>query len=134
SSRFRLFETHAFQDLFYQNFFDKGFKWISAPFPRLRGEYLHEIQRPLSELEAKEDSLHRKMSRGLTETFHHLDEDEIIFDAANIIRVGRDILFLVSSTGNRKAAQWLANILGSDFRVHLTQTYRSSHLDRKSVV
>jgi N-dimethylarginine dimethylaminohydrolase len=69
------------------------------------------------------------LSAGLNETFHYLDEDEIIFDAANIIRVGRDVLFLVSSTGNRKAATWLANILGSDFRVHLTQTYRSSHLD-----
>jgi len=129
SSRFRLFETYAFRDIFYQNFFDEGFKWVSAPLPCLRGKYLHEIQRPLSELETAEDVLHREMSRGLTETFRRLDEDEVIFDAANIIRVGRDILFLVSSTGNRKAAQWLANVLGSEYKVHLTHAYRSSHLD-----
>lgn len=129
SSRFRLFESYAYRDLFYKNFFDEGFKWLTAPLPRLRGEYLHEVQRPLSELEATEDAMHGKLSRGLAETFHRLDNDEIIFDAANIIRVGRDILFLVSSTGNHKAAQWLTQILGSDYKVHLTHAYRSSHLD-----
>jgi N-dimethylarginine dimethylaminohydrolase len=129
SSRFRIFEPYAFHDLFYQCFFDDGFRWLSAPLPRLNGKYLHEIQRPSSELEIREDSLHRRLSHGLNQTFHYLDEQEIIFDAANIIRVGRDILFLVSSTGNRKAATWLANVLGADYRVHVTNAYRSSHLD-----
>lgn len=129
SSRFRLFETFAFRDIFYRHFFADGFKWLSAPTPSLRGEYLHEIKRPLSELEVNEDVLHRKLSLGLSETFHCLYEDEVIFDAANIIRAGRDVLFLVSSTGNRKAAQWLADALGSDYKVHLTHAYRSSHLD-----
>ncbi|BAY26011.1 hypothetical protein NIES2100_58210 [Calothrix sp. NIES-2100] len=129
SSRFRLFEPYAFHDLFYQNFFEDGFKWISAPLPKLKGEYIHEIQRPRSELETVEDHLHQRLSHGLNETFHYLDEDEVIFDAANIIRLGRDVLFLVSSTGNRKAVKWLTNILGSDYRVHVTHAYRSSHLD-----
>lgn len=129
SSRFRLFESYAFQDIFYRHFFDDGLRWVSAPTPRLRGDYLHEIARPLSELEVTEDALHQQLSGGLNETFHYLDEDEIIFDAANIIRVGRDVLFLVSSTANRKAATWLANILGPDYRVHATHTYRASHLD-----
>ena len=129
SSRFRLFESYAFHDLFYRHFFDNGFRWISAPLPRLRGEYLHEIRRPSSDLETTEETLHQSLSRGLTQKFHYLDEHEIIFDAANIIRAGRDILFLVSSTGNRKAATWLANVLGADYRVHVTNAYRSSHLD-----
>ena len=129
SSRFRLFETYAFRELFYEHFFDDGFKWISAPIPRLKGPYLHEIKRPLSDLENTEDSLHRELSHGITETFHRLDEDEVIFDAANIVRVDRDILFLVSSSGNRKAATWLSKVLGPDYVVHVTQAYRSSHLD-----
>lgn len=129
SSRFRLFETYAFHDIFYDNFFQNGFRWISAPLPKLKGEYLHEIQRRQSELESFEDSLHQHLSHGLNEVFHYLDEDEVIFDAANIIRLGRDVLFLVSSTGNRKAAKWLVNVLGPDYRVHVTHTYRSSHLD-----
>lgn len=129
SSRFRLFEPYALQSIFYENFFEDGFKWISAPVPKLRGEYIHELQRPRSEFESLEDNLHQRLNHGLAEIFHYLDDEEVIFDAANIIRMGRDVLFLVSSTGNFKAAKWLANVLGSDYRVHVTQPYRSSHLD-----
>src|SRR5262249_8339509 len=129
ASRFRLFEPYAFHDLFYRHFFDDGLRWVSAPLPRLRGKYRHEIGRPASELEASEEALHEGLSHGLNQKFHYLDEQEIIFDAANIIRTGRDILFLVSSTGNRKAAAWLAGVLGADYRVHVTNAYRSSHLD-----
>lgn len=129
SSRFRLFETYALQQLFYENFFEDGFKWISAPLPKLKGEYLHEIPQPRSELESLEDNLHQRLSHGLREVFHYLDDDEVIFDAANIIRLGRDVLFLVSSTGNNKAAKWLQNVLGPAYRVHVTHAYRSSHLD-----
>jgi glycine amidinotransferase len=129
SSRFRLFETYAFHEAFYRHFFEDGLRWISAPLPRLKGEYVHEIQRPPSDLEETEDCLHQRLSHGLSQTYHYLDEHEIIFDAANIIRVGRDVLFLVSSTANRKAATWLTNVLGSDYRIHVTHTYRASHLD-----
>ncbi len=129
SSRFRLFETYAFHDVFYKYFFEAGMRWISAPLPRLKGQYVHEIKRAPNELEQVEDSLHRQLSHGLTQTYHYLDEDEIIFDAANIIRVNRDILFLVSSTANKRAAAWLASALGPDYRVHLTDAYRASHLD-----
>ncbi|MFZ2005882.1 MAG: hypothetical protein WB697_07150 [Stellaceae bacterium] len=129
SSRFRLFETYAFHDLFYRHFFDAGFRWISAPLPRLRGEYRHEVKRPPGPLQRTEDTKHQELSQGLGEIFHYLDEDEIIFDAANIIRVGRDILYLVSSTGNRRGAEWLQAALGNAYQVHATNAYRSSHLD-----
>ena len=129
SARFRIFEPLAFRELFYRHFFEDGLRWICAPTPALRGEYLHEIRRPLSELELTEDAMHKALSHGLSEIFHRLDEDEIIFDAANIIRADRDVLFLVSSTGNRKAVRWLADALGPEYRVHVTHAYRSSHLD-----
>lgn len=128
-SRFRLFETLAFQDLLYEHFFADGFRWIYAPLPRLRGKYLHEIKRPKSILENSEEALHDHLSGGLQEVFHYLDDHEVIFDAANIIRMDRDVLFLVSSTGNRKAAQWLSTILGPEYRVYVTDAYRASHLD-----
>jgi len=129
SSRFRLFETYAFREILYENFFEDGFRWISAPLPRLRGEYIHEIPGPRSDLESTEDDLHKRLSHGLSEVFHYLDELEVVFDSANIIRLGRDILFLVSNTGNRKAVKWLANVLGPEYRIHVTHAYRSSHLD-----
>lgn len=59
-----------------------------------------------------------------------LTEREPIFDAANVLRVNNDILYLVSNSGNRKGAQWLQNILGKDYRVHLIDNlYAYAHID-----
>ena len=56
--------------------------------------------------------------------------DEPAFDAANVLRFGRDLLYLVSSTGNELGAQWLQSILGDEFRVHLLKSaYYGSHID-----
>jgi len=56
--------------------------------------------------------------------------DEPAFDAANILRLGRDLLYLVSGTGNELGGQWLQTILGDDFRVHfLKDVYYGSHID-----
>ena len=56
--------------------------------------------------------------------------DEPAFDAANILRFGRDLLYLVSGTGNELGGQWLQTILDDDFRVHfLKDVYYGSHID-----
>jgi len=128
SSRFRLFENSAFQKLFYEQFFEAGFSWISAPTPKLRGDYLKVIDGARNGLEHREDKIHSTLSGGLKETFHSLDEHEVIFDAANIIRFGEEALFLVSSTGNYKAALWLQQVL-PEYKINITRAYRSSHLD-----
>ena len=58
------------------------------------------------------------------------DDDSIMFDAANIIKADKDILYLVSSTGNIGGARWLQNTLGSSYRVHLIEgAYSGSHID-----
>jgi glycine amidinotransferase/scyllo-inosamine-4-phosphate amidinotransferase 1 len=129
ASRFRLFEHYAIQGVVYEHYFSQGLRWIYAPPPRLAGTYLEAYQRPWTALEENEDSLHARLSGGLHETFHRLAEHEVLFDAANVIRVGEDILYLVSSTGNRLAGQWLQSVLGDRYRVHVTNAYRSSHLD-----
>lgn len=129
AARFRLFEHLALQPIFYERYFQEGMRWIHSPSPRLVGKFLEDYQREPTLLEQEEDERHSSLSSGLTETFHRLTEDEILFDAANVIRVGEDVLFLVSSTGNRLAGRWLQEILGSSYRVHITNAYRSSHLD-----
>jgi len=129
AARFRLFEHHAIQGVVYDHYFADGLRWIYAPPPRLVGKYLEAYQRPWTPLEENEDEQHAKLSGGLHETFHRLSESEILFDAANVIRIGEDILYLVSSTGNRLAGQWLQSVLGDRYRVHVTNAYRSSHLD-----
>ena len=56
--------------------------------------------------------------------------DEPAFDAANVLRLGRDLIYLVSSTGNELGGQWLQTILGEEFRVHfLKDVYYGSHID-----
>jgi N-dimethylarginine dimethylaminohydrolase len=56
--------------------------------------------------------------------------DEPAFDAANVLRCGRDLIYLVSSTGNELGGQWLQTILGDRFRIHfLKGVYFGSHID-----
>ena len=56
--------------------------------------------------------------------------DEPAFDAANILRLGRDLIYLVSGTGNELGGQWLQTILGDEFRIHfLKDVYYGSHID-----
>ena len=56
--------------------------------------------------------------------------DEPAFDAANVLRLGRDLIYLVSSTGNELGGRWLQAILGDQFRVHfLKDVYYGSHID-----
>jgi N-dimethylarginine dimethylaminohydrolase len=56
--------------------------------------------------------------------------DEPAFDAANILRFGEDLIYLVSATGNELGGKWLQTILGDRFRVHfLKGVYYGSHID-----
>ena len=67
--------------------------------------------------------------KGRVEKFYSLTEDEIIFDAAAVIRMNNDLVYLVSNTGNYLAAKWLQNILGKEYKVHIATSYRASHID-----
>ena len=56
--------------------------------------------------------------------------DEPAFDAANVLRLGQDLIYLVSATGNEMGGQWLQTILGDEYRVHfLKDVYYGSHID-----
>ncbi len=53
-----------------------------------------------------------------------------MWDAANVLRAGRDLLYLISNTGNYAGAEQLQKILGPNFNVHLVQdVYSYSHID-----
>ena len=44
-------------------------------------------------------------------------DDEPAFDAADILRFGEDLIYLVT-TANEMGGQWLQSILGDKYRVH----------------
>jgi len=107
SLRSRLFETFAYKDILIE-YLKSGAKWISAPKPRLL------------------DSIYNTTDASQSA----IKEDEPVFDAANCLRLGRDIIYLVSDTGNELGALWLQSLLGEKFRVHPCKNlYASTHID-----
>lgn len=126
----RYFEASALYHIWYK-YFNEGFRWIAAPKPKLTGEVILPYYRGQSERElTAEDILYQKLTNGRLEKLHKLTEREILFEAANTARMGKDLLYLVSSSGNYKGAKWLQSVLGNEYRVHTTEDiYRSSHID-----
>lgn len=105
--RARYFETFVYRDIL-KKYLKNGSKWIGAPKPQL-----------LEELYDRSDL-----------DKNTLTEFEPAFDAANVIKCGKDIFYLVSNSGNNLGAEWLKIILGQDYNVHvLTDVYAHVHLD-----
>jgi len=104
--RSRAQETFSYRTMMVE-YLKSGAKWYSAPKPMLL-DSLFEVD------------LNRPAPRN----------DEPAFDAANVLRLGRDLIYLVSSTGNELGGQWLQTILGDAYRVHfLKDVYYGSHID-----
>lgn len=108
--RHRFFEAQGLAEILY-GYFHEGSRWIAAPKQKLVGEYMISYE--------EDGHRHQKLA-----------EWEILFEAANVARMGRDLLCLVSRSGNRLGAKWLQSVLGDEYRVHTTdEIYRSSHID-----
>ena len=104
--RGRSLETGSYRRLLTE-YYESGANWFSAPKPVL-DDALFEYD-PLA-----------PTPRNL----------EPAFDAANVLRFGHDLLYLVSATGNELGGHWLQRVLGETFRVHfLKDVYFGSHID-----
>jgi len=104
--RSRSQETFSYRAMMV-DYLKSGAKWYSAPKPMLLDSLFDvDLDKPTPR------------------------NDEPAFDAANVLRLGRDLIYLVSGTGNELGGQWLQTILGDDFRVHfLKDVYYGSHID-----
>ncbi len=103
----RYFESFCYKDLLL-DYMLKGAEWIAAPKPKL-------------------NTLHYQKSENKRSILHH---NEPIFDAANVLRAGKDIFFQISDSGNYLGYQWLQTILGENYQVHPCQNiYSSFHLN-----
>ncbi|MGA9444455.1 MAG: amidinotransferase [Methyloceanibacter sp.] len=99
-------ETFSYRPLLLE-YMRSGARWISAPKPMLL-DTLFDVD------------LTKPTPR----------DDEPAFDAANILRFGYDLVYLVSATGNELGSQWLQSLLGDKFRIHLLKdVYFGSHID-----
>lgn len=126
----RYYETTTLYPIWYE-YFKNGFKWIAGPKPTLNYQVKQPYFRDENErVLTSEDLKHIELTGGRLEKLHKLAEKEILFEAANTVRMGSDLLYLVSSSGNELGAKWLQGVLGDDYRVHVTRDiYRSSHID-----
>jgi elongation factor P--beta-lysine ligase/N-dimethylarginine dimethylaminohydrolase len=107
--RARRCELDALRELFTQRM-EGGSAWVAAPSPQLRDELY-----PLDE--------HGRPTLG---------EDEPAFDAANVLRAGQDLYYLVSGSGNEAGLRWLQTTLSAlgDYRVHpIRGVYPHTHID-----
>jgi N-dimethylarginine dimethylaminohydrolase len=105
--RTRYFEPLAYKNILLE-YFERGANWISAPKPRLADETY---------------GIHPGTGPALANL-------EPVFDAANVLRVGKDVLYQVSCSGNRLGAEWLRRVLGDEYTVHVLEgVYDGSHLD-----
>jgi N-dimethylarginine dimethylaminohydrolase len=105
--RSRAQETFSYRKLL-MDYLRSGARWYSAPKPMLLDSLFDGVD------------LEKPTPRN----------DEPAFDAANILRFGEDLIYLVSATGNEMGGQWLQTILGDKFRVHfLKGVYFGSHID-----
>lgn len=105
--RSRMFETLAYRSLLVE-YLNDGARWFAAPKPTLRDSVFaaskHSTQVPSNE--------------------------EPIFDAANVLRLGRDLLYLVSCSANELGARWLQLVLGDGYTVHpVAGVYSGCHID-----
>jgi N-dimethylarginine dimethylaminohydrolase len=104
--RSRAQETFSYRSMLV-DYLASGAKWYSAPRPMLLDSLFDvDLARPAPR------------------------NDEPAFDAANVLRFGQDLIYLVSGTGNELGGRWLQTILGDAFRVHfLKDVYYGSHID-----
>ena len=59
----------------------------------------------------------------------NIDDPKVVFDAANVLRINDDLLYLVSDSGNMAGATWLAKQF-PEKRVHvLDNIYQGVHID-----
>jgi N-dimethylarginine dimethylaminohydrolase len=104
--RSRAQETFGYRAML-MDYLKTGAKWYSAPKPMLLDSLFDvDLDKPTPR------------------------NDEPAFDAANVLRLGRDLIYLVSGTGNEMGGRWLQTILGDAYRVHfLKDVYYGSHID-----
>jgi glycine amidinotransferase len=107
-SRSRYYELSNLRNLF-QDYLLRGAQWLGAPRPQLR------------------DELYLTDANGIPA----LGEAEPAFEAANIVRLGRDVFYQVSRSGNEIGLHWLQSTLRLlDVRVHpLRGLYQGTHID-----
>jgi glycine amidinotransferase len=120
--RARYFENDYLKPIFYR-YLRAGSGWIAMPRPALsRGSLDHSYHG--SKVEKVADLLDDSSS-GEIEGLGH----EMVFDGAQCMRLGRDVLVNVANDNHRLGYEWLVANFGHRFRFHLLSRMADAHID-----
>ena len=100
--RARYFEPLAYRKLF-RRYFEEGARWTAAPRPMLSDSLY--------------DADYRPPDTG-DPIGYVITEEEVVFDAADFVRCGRDLFVTRSNVTNVLGIEWLRRHLGDDYRIH----------------
>lgn len=112
--RSRYFEGDLYKELF-TTYFQQGARWTVAPRSRL--------------LDRNFDHSY-VVKRGYSGPVPENPFLEIMFDAAQVVRIGRDLIFNASTENHRMGAEWLARHLDDRYRIHVVDI-TDNHIDGK---
>jgi glycine amidinotransferase len=120
--RSRYFETHLLKPVF-QEYFRQGARWTVMPRPMMT--------------DASFDLSYVRSSTagGPTEPIEDPQPSpcdvgpEMMFDAAQCLRLGRDIVINISTANHALAVDWLERHLAGRFRIHRVHQLSDSHID-----
>ena len=104
--RSRVFETWSYSTILHKAFED-GARWFSAPKQIIKDESFDfsDLSKPT------------------------LMNNEILFDAPNVIRINKDLIFQISNSGNEKGAEWLERMF-PEYKIHIEHdAYSGAHFD-----
>ncbi len=112
--RSRYFEADLYKELFVE-YFQQGAKWTVAPRSRLLDrnfDYSYIVE------------------EGYTGPIPENPLYEVMFDGAQVMRLGSDLIFNAATENHRMGMRWLARNLGSDYTVHEVRV-ADNHIDGK---
>lgn len=121
--RARYFENDLLKPIFY-HYFNLGSKWTCMPKPIMTDHsfdlsYVKEIER---EMAAMESVYHQSTS--IFDVGH-----EILFDGAQCVRFGKDVLINVATQNHELGFQWLQQHMRDKFRFHKVHKLSDNHID-----
>lgn len=128
SAHIRYFESEYYKPLLYSFWErDANMRWLQPPKPTCSPVKMFEDVNYWDKTTTKEFNRSTFAKSGYKT---NLNESEIVFDAADIIRMGRDVFYKKCSSANNQGLRWLRRTF-PDLRFHMMHypTDGSYHLD-----
>lgn len=120
--RARAFENDLLKPVFYHYYKDRGANWLSMPRPALARDSLDTSYFTLQGLDVA-----RATDNERAGTIEGLGL-EMVFDGAQCMRLGRDVLVNVANHNHELALRWLRDNL-RDLRFHRLDSMADNHID-----